>query len=263
MLGVSQGQRKNREAGKPIYCPISIMNQTETFIRRGQFAIIAGGPGTGKSAITQAILQRGNDKGAVNTTMYFSADSDASTMFKRAAAIATGHDMSYIDSLVREGNAAELYGIVDAKTHHMKFSYASSPDVEDIQREVLAYETAYGAFPEVIVMDNLKNLYAGEGSEFEALEGNCEFLHGLARDTGAAVIALHHVVGASEDGISPIPLSGLRGKVSKTPEMVLTLHRSETHLNISPVKNRSGKAQASGTWFLPVKADLSRMYYEG
>lgn len=263
MLNASQGMRKNREAGKPIYCPISIMNQTETFIRRGQFTIIAAGPGAGKSAIAQAILQRGNDKGATNTTMYFSADSDASTMFKRAAAIATGYDMSYIDSLVREGKGHELYGVVDAKTSHMKFSYASSPDIDDVQREVLAYETVYGAFPEVIVMDNLKNLYAGEGSEFEALEGNCEFLHGLARDTGAAVIALHHVIGSAEDGISPIPMSGLRGKVSKTPEMILTLHRTDTHVNISPVKNRGGKAQASGTWFLPVKVDMSKMLYEG
>ena len=262
-MGITQGQRKNREAGKPIHCPINIMNQTETFIRRGQFAIIAGGPGTGKSALTQAILQRGNDKGAVNTTMYFSADSDASTMFKRSAAIATGYDMSFIDSMVREGKASELFGIVDSKTSHMKFSYGSSPDVDDVKREVLAYETVYGAFPEVIVMDNLKNLYAGEGGEFEALEGNCEFLHGLARDTGAAIIALHHVIGAVEDGISPIPLSGLRGKISKTPEVILTLHRNDTHLNISPVKNRNGKAQASGAWFLPVKADLSRMAYEG
>ena len=74
---------------------------------------------------------------------------------------------------------------------------------------------------------------------------------------------MHHVVGSAEDGISPIPLSGLRGKVSKTPAVVWTLYRTPSHLNISPVKNRNGKADASGAWSLPILADLGRMQYAG
>jgi hypothetical protein len=115
----------------------------------------------------------------------------------------------------------------------------------------------------VIVVDNFKNLFAGGGGEFEALEGNCEFLHELAKETGAAVIALHHVTGENEDGTKPIPMSGLRGKISKTPAVIWTLHRTPSHLNISPVKNRNGKANASGAWTLPILADLGRMQYAG
>lgn len=243
------------------------MNAEEIFLRRGQFSIIAGGPGTGKSALIQFILQQGftPPKGATrkNTVFYFSADSDPGTMFKRAAAIETGWDQSEIDRLLRQGKTAELEARVNAATKHMFMDYRSSPEAEDIEAEMAAYVTVHGAYPEVIVIDNLKNLYAGEGGEFEALEGNCEFLHELARTTGAAVIALHHVTGDNEDGLKPIPLSGLRGKVSKTPEVVLTLHRTETHLNISPVKNRNGKAQAAGTWFLGVQVDLATMQYNG
>lgn len=267
MLRLSQARRKDSNAGEPIQNPFSIIHSTESHIRRGQLSLIAGGPGTGKTAVLHNIIQRGNglagEERRVNTCLYFSADSDANTIFKRAVAIETGWEQSEVERLLREGRQAELDTIVDQAASHFEWSFMSSPDDNDVLKQVSAYVTKYGAAPEIICLDNLKNLYAGGGGEFEALEGNCEFLHMLAKDTGAAVIALHHVVGEAEDGTKPIPLSGLRGKVSKTPAVVWTLHRSETHLNISPVKNRNGKAQASGTWTLPILADLGRMQYAG
>ena len=267
MLRLSQARRKDANAGQPIENPFSVIHSTESHIRRGQLALIAGGPGTGKSAVIQNIIQRGNgmdgDKKRVNTCLYFSADSDPNTMFKRAVAIETGWEQSEVERLLKEERHAELDPIVDRAAGHMEWNFRSSPDDTDIQNNVEGYVTKYSAYPQIIVMDNLKNLYAGTGGEFEALEGNCEFLHELARETGAAVIALHHVTGENEDGMRPIPLSGLRGKVSKTPAVVWTLHRTLTHLNISPVKNRNGKAQASGAWTLPIQADLGRMQYAG
>jgi hypothetical protein len=104
----------------------------------------------------------------------------------------------------------------------------------------------------------------GEG-EFQMLEEACVIMKGLARDTNAAVIALHHVSGALEDGLTAIPLSGLRGKIPKTPATVLTLHRGEggKQLRVSPVKVRSGVADASGNWSLPIAIDLNRMSFTG
>lgn len=267
MLRLSQARRKDSNAGEPIQNPFSIIHSTASHIRRGQLSLIAGGPGTGKSAVIQNIIQRGNGlvEGArrVNTCLYFSADSDANTMFKRAVAIETGWEQSEVERLLEEGRMHELDPIVDMAAGHMEWNFRSSPDDSDMHSQVEGYATKYGAYPEVIVVDNLKNLFAGGGGEFEALEGNCEFLHELAKETGAAVIALHHVTGENEDGLKPIPLSGLRGKVSKTPAVVWTLYRTPTHLNISPVKNRNGKAQASGAWTLPIMADLGRMQYAG
>jgi len=267
MLRLSQARRKDSNAGEPIQNPFSIIHTTESHLRRGQLSIIAGGPGTGKTAVLHNIIQRGNgqegDGKKVNTCLYFSADSDAMTIFKRAVSIETGWEQSEVERLIREGRQAEMDAIVDQAASHFEWSFMSSPSDEDVHTQVQAYLTKYGAMPEIIALDNLKNLYAGGGGEFEALEGNCEFLHELAKETGAAVIALHHVTGENEDGMKPIPLSGLRGKISKTPACVWTLHRSETHLNISPVKNRNGKAQASGTWTLPILADLGRMQYAG
>ena len=128
-----------------------------------------------------------------------------------------------------------------------------------------AYLELHGEFPEVIVMDNLKDLADDQDAdEFRALEDAVMFLKDLARDAGAAVLTLHHVGGAFEDSTQAIPLSGLRGKVSKTPALIFTMHRpSDDELRVSVVKNRSGKADASGRFWVPVGINLSRMEFRG
>lgn len=265
ILTLQQGRRKNLDTGEPIHCPFITLVGTKTLIRRGQLSLIAGGPGTGKSAFIQAWLQRGDDHGNKNSAFYFSADSDSTTMHKRGAAIATGYTQDDIEQLLVDGESAGIDAAVGAAASHMWWDYEPTPGPDHIEMELNAYRETMGEFPEVLVFDNLKNIYIdGAVGEFEALEQTCEYLHNLARDTNAAVIVLHHVAGEqNENGMVPIPLTGVRGRVTKTPEVVLTLHRAEGKLNISPVKNRNGKAQASGHWFLQLSTDLSRMSYSG
>ncbi|MGO2778185.1 AAA family ATPase [Glutamicibacter arilaitensis] len=244
--------------------PFNSLVAAECFIRRGQLTLIAGGPGTGKSAVTQALLQRGDDHGKLNSVMYFSADSDPFTMYKRAASIATGWEQTEVERMVNEGNHAGLDAEVSTNTAHMRFDYRSAPDEADVLNSLYAYAQVYGAFPEVIVMDNLRNLFIdGVEGEFQALDQATVFLHDLAKDINAAVIGLHHVVGDSENGDKPIPLSGIRGKVTKIPEVCLTLHRKGDVLHVSPVKNRNGKADASGTLSYTLRTDMARMGYTG
>jgi len=209
------------------------------------------------------MLQRGNDQGQRNQVLYHSADTDESTMWIRAAAMATGFETSDIERDLRTGTVSGYEAEVRAAAGHMEFVYNTSPSGEDVLRQFEAYATKYGIYPEVFVMDNLANLYAGEGDEFAALQGNMDFLHDLARDTKAAVITLHHTTGEWTNGDKPIPRSGIRGKIDKTPELCLTLHRIGEQLWVSPVKNRTGKADPRATWNLPLYADLSRMHFQG
>jgi RecA-family ATPase len=145
----------------------------------------------------------------------------------------------------------------------MEFAYDTSPSGDDIHREFEAYAIKHGLYPEVFVMDNLANLYAGEGDEFAALQGNCDFLHDLARDTKAAIITLHHTTGEYTNGDRPIPRSGIRGKIDKTPETIITMHRRGEQTFLCPVKNRTGKADPRAEWHLPLYADLARMHFQG
>lgn len=264
MLSLVQGRKKYRDAGQPIHHPIDGLKAQGTEIRRGQLTLIAAGPGCGKSAIVQVITQLGDRNGNTNPTLYFSADSDANTMYKRAAAIATGWEQDEAERLLTAGDTEGIDSTVAQATKHMRMLYESSPNEDMVLDNVEMFATVNGVYPEVVVMDNLKNLDSGGDGEFQALEQNCMFLHELARDTNAAVIVLHHVMGDYEDGLRPIPLSGLRGKVSKTPEVVLTMHRmGDQVLNVSTVKNRNGRADASGLWFFPISVDLGRMAFNG
>lgn len=270
MQTLNQARRKNAAAGEPIHCPIGVMNESKTYFRKGQFTVVAAGPGSGKSAIVQYILQQGNGapvghpERLTNRSFYFSADSDQTTMWKRSAAIATGYTQDLIDTWIAEDNLEALEQAVSVSTSHMRWDYNSSPSEEHVLMSIDAYASVYGSYPEIIVCDNLKNLVIdGAEGEFQALEEACVFLHNLARDTNAAVIALHHVTGENEDGNKPIPMSGIRGKVSKTPEVIVTIHRMDSNMYLSPVKNRNGVADASGKWLLPVSVDLSRMAFTG
>lgn len=81
-----------------------------------------------------------------------------------------------------------------------------------------------------------------------------EFLHKMGRDTGACVVGLHHVTGKHNDGDVPIPLSGVKGQISRIPELIVTLHRVKQEfgpdlLRVSTVKNRAGVANPSGVDF--------------
>ncbi|HJV99829.1 MAG TPA: AAA family ATPase [Arthrobacter sp.] len=232
-------------------------------MRKGQLTLITAAPGTGKSAVIQAMLQRGDDQGQLNKVLYHSADTDESTMWVRAAAIATGYETSDIERDVRLGTVSGYEAEVRAAAAHMEFSYDTSPSGEDIHREFEAYATKHGIYPEVFVMDNLANLYAGEGDEFAALQGNCDFLHGLCRDTKAAIITLHHTTGEYTNGDRPIPRSGIRGKIDKTPETIITMHRRGEQTFLCPVKNRTGKADPRAEWHLPLYSDLARMHFQG
>ena len=236
------------------------LKEAGAYIRRGQLTLIASPPGVGKSLLAQTVAHRGDDEGSLSPTLYFSADSDAGTFAQRAASIATGYQLADVQRLIHDGDDKGIESAIAAQTGHMRMNYSSHVTDQDILFEVDAYAEVFGIYPSLIVMDNLSNLQVrGSENEFHGLQENCFFLHDIARETNAAVITLHHVSGEYEGGDRPIPLSGLRGKVSKTPELIYTLYRSGEYLNVSVVKNRSGRAFADGSNAIRIPVDLSRM----
>lgn len=263
MQSLTQARQKNTSAGEPIYCPVRGLNEKGTFFRRGQLTMIVAGPGSGKTALFHAILHHGNGNGLTNSAMFFSADSGPDVIWQRAASLSTGYTGEEVNQMLATGNHESLDQAVRTKSSHIKFDFTSSPSMEHILTEVGAYADIYGAYPEVIVMDNLKDLYVGLEDEFRSLEEGCMFLKDLARQTNAAVITLHHAGGAFEDGTVAIPMSGARGKVSKTPAVMVTISRIGEEMRLATVKNRTGKADATGKSYVPVRSDLGRMRFEG
>lgn len=244
----------------PIPMPWPNLAQSGAVFRKGQLGLVAAGPGTGKSAMLQTLAQVGNGEGYKLPALYVSADTDANTFFKRAAAIATGYRMSDIEHMIASGVDSGIEAIVTEDTRHMRANFSSSLSDQDLLDEIDAYAESHGSYPELLVIDNLTNIYVeGFDDERQGTQATCTLLHDIARETNSAVIALHHVTGIYEGEPKPVPLSGLINKVSKTPEVIFTLHRNGQMLGVSVVKNRNGKANASGADVIPLPIDLERM----
>lgn len=251
-----QSKRIRGEAGEPLPTVWKSLEGTETYFYRGQLVLVAAGPGTGKSGLvlTQALLSG-------VTCLYFSADSDAFVQLSRAVAIMSGCTLAEAARAVRDDDLSRYHGaLVDTP---IRFRYDASPDLDMIETSLDAYYELYGEYPQLVVVDNVTNVRTESGTEeedpFSGLEGLMDYLHGMARETQACVIGLHHVTGGYNDATRPIPLSGVKGQITRVPEMVLTLHRIDDSLRVSTVKNRSGKADPGGETFADLDFNGDRM----
>lgn len=262
MLTLTRARYSRGAAGDPLPTVFETLARNTVHFRRGQFTLIAAAPGVGKSVLgTTVALKCGAP------AFYASADTDAFTMYLRAGSMYTGYQTSEIEIAVTHGNTATIDALLEKK-NNVRFDFSGRIEVEALEEELEAYAVTYGEWPHSIWIDNISNLDM-EGEATQALEAACDYLHELSRVTGAAVSALHHVTGPFDDGITPVPLSGLRGKISKVPEMVLTLYRDAAvgiegrgTMYVCPVKNRTGKADPSGNWALPLRYEPPRMKLE-
>lgn len=222
------------------------LEQKGTRFLRGQLALVCAGPGTGKSALILSYALK-----ARVPTLYFSADSDAFTQLSRSLSILTGWSMEKAAKAVRSGDLGDAAGEFDDIP--IRFNYKASPTLDQIEDSMQAYEEVYGDFPSLVVIDNVTNVRhsVDEDDPFSGLESLMDYLHDMARSTTACVIGLHHVTGGYNDADKPIPLSGVKGQISRVPEVILTLHRVQEEygidsLRVSTVKNRGGRSDPSG-----------------
>jgi hypothetical protein len=220
--------------------------------RRGEFSLVAAGPGTGKSLFALNLALYGNVP-----VLYYSADSNAATQLTRATAILTGDNVRDVKGKLLADEFGD-YTAYLGKRWWLRFNYEARPSLQTIETDLRAYHEVFGMFPHLVVVDNITNIDAGAVGDAESftfgLESLCEYLSDMARYTSAHVLALHHVTGEHSDGLQPIPLSGVKGKIGRVPNVILTIHKETDEmdgaiLHVSPVKNREGFADPSGTTF--------------
>jgi len=205
--------------------------------RRGQVCMVAAAPNAGKSmfALVYAIK-------AKIPTLFFSADTDTTTVTIRAAAHMSGHTQLTVEKNLTENPNFYKKDLGDMQ--HIQWVFDSSPSLDDIEMEIKAYIELYGIAPELIVIDNLMNVAAETDNEWAGLRAIMMELHDMARKTEACVLVLHHVSEQSEYGspTMPPPRRAIHGKVSQLPAIILTLgyDPSQGMLRVAAVKNRFG-----------------------
>jgi len=216
----------------------------EIKFRRGQVCMVAAAPNAGKSmfALIYAI------KAGV-PTLFFSADTDTTTVMMRAAAHTSGHSQVTVESNL--ATDSHYYDHHFKKFGHIKWVFDSSPSLDDIEMEIRAYVELYGQAPELIVIDNLMNVAAETDNEWAGLRAIMMELHDMARKTEACVLVLHHVSEQSEYGspTKPPARRAIHGKVSQLPALILTLgyDPGQATLSVASVKNRFGPHTADAS----------------
>jgi len=212
--------------------------------RRGQVCMVAGAPNAGKSmfALVYAIK-------AKVPTLFFSADTDTTTVAMRAIAQTSGHTQLLVESNLAANS--HHYDNLFTDFNHIKWVFDSSPTIDDLELEIRAYVELYGISPELIVIDNLMNVAAETDNEWAGLRAIMMELHDMARKTEACVLVLHHVSEQSEYGNQTMPphRRAIHGKVSQLPALILTMgyDPAEGILRIAPVKNRFGPHTADAS----------------
>jgi hypothetical protein len=206
--------------------------------------MVAAAPNAGKSmfALIYAIK-------AKVPTLFFSADTDTTTVMMRSVSHLSGHSQVTVEANLSDNS--QYYNAHLDKLSHIKWVFDSSPNIDDLELEIRAYVELFGQPPELIVIDNLMNITAETDNEWAGLRAIMMELHDMARKTEACVLVLHHVSEQSEYGSpsNPPHRRAIHGKVSQLPALILTLGYDPTQgiLKVAPVKNRFGKHTADGS----------------
>ena len=224
-----------------VWAPLS---KGQIKFRRGQVCMVAAAPNAGKSmfALIYSIKAR-------VPTLFFSADTDTTTVMMRAASHCSGHSQITVEANL--ANDTHHYDSHLEKLDHIKWVFDSSPSLDDIELEIKAYIELYGIAPELIVIDNLMNVAAETDNEWAGLRAIMIELHDMARKTEACVLVLHHVSEQSEYGnpTSPPARRAIHGKVSQLPALICTLgyDPNQALLKVAAVKNRFGPHTADAS----------------
>ena len=208
--------------------------------RRGTVTMFAGTPGSMKTFMVLYMLAKMS-----TPALFFSADTDAKTITKRAAAMLTGDSQDQVEAGLR-GEDAYYYASKLQALNKIRWVFESDPTYQDLELETLAFAEAHGRYPEIIVVDNLMNVVGENEDEWGSMRETTKAFKRLVRFTDAALFVLHHMAERRSDNTMPSPRSDLQGKVSQLPEVILSLaFDGISELRVAPVKNRFGPADAT------------------
>ena len=200
----------------------------------------AGPPGAGKSTLALAIAVLSGVP-----TLYASMDTHEATMALRTTAMVTGLPQLEVENRIRQDSSWAAQ-ILASKASHITWMFDSSPSLQDLADEIALYREVQGDNMQLLVVDNMIDVTHESGDEFSSLRSLARELKWWARETGAAVLALHHTSESYTGNPCP-PRAALHGKIAQIPSLICTLAApSDGVMAIAPVKNRYGPADPSG-----------------
>lgn len=232
---------KTESGGEPLPPVFKTFENSQIVLRRSEVSMFAGEPGAGKSTLALSLATW-----MKVPTLYVSADTGAHTMSMRLYSMLTGKSQDESEKLLST-DIKLAREIINKGSNHIFWSFEAAPTLTDLDEEVLSFEEVHGENPHLIVLDNLIDITDGGGEEWSSMRATMKEIKFLARDTNAAILVLHHTSEAFEGRPCP-PRASIQGKVSQLPALICTIGQTDNGMmGVAPVKNRYGKASASGT----------------
>lgn len=256
------------DEGKALPTPFEQWDEYGIRYRRGQVSLCASASGGGKSALAVHLaLHARYEDGSKIPTQYFSCDTDKVTLGTRIGASILNDPVNMVEGKLRTELTQDYtptWDKIEEETPHIWFTWDNAPSGDDIWEEVQAYGYINGAWPHLIIIDNLINVEAGGEAGHQQKDEVMKFLQKLAIKVNAHIMVLLHVTKEFVDGAKPIPKSGLLDAVDKRPRMILTLYRiSESMVGVRVVKNSSGKGVSDASYGPNLAVDFGLAWMKG
>ena len=230
--------------GQRLPDPYRSLGRENIHFRRGATSMIAGVPGAFKSVLALNMVERWAREHI--RTMYFSPDGDEFTVVRRLSGIVTGDDSDVIESrMIRHD--VDRYEQALASLEGVEVEYEQF-EFEELVIRVKQYEAVYGAYPDVIVIDNLID-FASSPYSWDEMQSFIKNLDGLAKEIKCHVLVLHHakLPDTNPNARNPLPPGRppashmIQGRMTQFPTVALTLGADGLNLQAACVKNRNGR----------------------
>lgn len=257
MLSLAKAFGRSANTGRPLPDVYRTFAASKIQFRLAATSMIAGAPGSFKSALALNLLVGWAKLGCYG--LYFSFDADEFTTAKRAAAILTKSVVEEVEQGMR-GDHADEYRTALAAMDHTRWIYKAA-DINEIDRHMRAFESVYGEFPHVIFVDNLLNVEGGASEDWNEAREFIRNVDILAREAECHVCVLHHTTESDWRKGLPPARSAILGKLAQFPRLMLNVAPSTEGMSllVACVKNTNGPQDPSGNTFTALNLDPSRM----
>ena len=241
----------------PLPTVFPALERADINLMRGEASMIAGQPNSGKTMFALALSRAYAAAG--ERVLYFSADSNESTVTTRLAAALTGHRAADVRNALYSGGLAYYQDVLSDLD--IRFDFNSNPTLDDIDLTMAAYEELLGAYPTVMIWDNLMNIEGvseGGDSEKHGLIQIQKVAKYICRKTNVALLVLHHCSEAEGKPHLPPPRKMIQQKVNELPEVQLTVayNPDTSEFGVAAVKNRHGRADPAAKAPVWLYADM-------
>jgi hypothetical protein len=255
------------QIGKPLPTPFKTFGDNRVTFRHGATSMIAGAPGSFKSVLALNMAAYWANHGL--TGMYFSADSDEMTVSRRISGILTGDPIERIEAAMIKGDRAPYIKSLSCMDD-IQFEYEQL-DMDGITTRLQSHEAVYGAFPDVIWIDNLID-FVDAPDDWGGMLQMIKDLDALSREIKAHICILHHAKlrGGGDNRKKPDPSEAdrppadweIQGRVTQIPRLVLSVKESGMCLNVACIKNTNGPMQRDGSKYMEFQVKQSMQVEE-